>query len=315
MPVTALLVPVLAQQHSVVARSQARRLGVDRKALLRSVRRGELVELSPEVLALAGAPDTLERRILAAILDCGPGSFATLDTAFALWGLPGFRAEPVHVITTRRRRSRATYLAGSVHTSTFLPIGHTTVLRGIPVVSPTRALFDASGRLHPLHLERTIDNCWARNLTSGPTLHAMFDELRRQGRPRIAKMRELLSVRGSDYVPPESGLEARFQEICRQAGLPPLRRQVDTGDGVHWLGRMDFRAEHLPVVARVQSELHHTSLVDRTADELQKQRLERAGYVVASIWQSDVWHDRTTVVEQMRAAFRAAEQAKRTKVA
>src|SRR5690606_5127676 len=118
----------------------------------------------------------------------------------------GFRLEPVHVLTDRPIRSRASRLAGSVHTSTRLSDDHLTSLRGIPLVTPTRAVFDLSARAKPAKVERALDNCWSRSLTSGPLLHDMLDELQSRGRPKITTMRDLLAERGRDYVPPESGL-------------------------------------------------------------------------------------------------------------
>jgi very-short-patch-repair endonuclease len=297
------LTPILAAQHSLVTRHQAAAAGVDRDALRRAVARGELRVLSPTVLALVGSPDTPEQRVLAAVLTCGPRSYATLDTAFDLWGLPGFRPEPVHVVTSRRGRWEVPPLDLVLHTSTFLPRHHTTTLDGIPVVTPTRALFDASGRMAPGRLERTLDNCWSRGLTSGHDLHTMFDELRRRGRPRIARMRTLLQARGPDYVPPESGLEARFHQVCRENGLPQMRRQVETGDYRRWLGRVDFRDPHDPLIVQVNSELHHASLIDRREDEQQTAALERAGFVVVTTWQFDLWHDVPKIVADVNEGY------------
>jgi hypothetical protein len=308
------LAPLASTQHGLVAQWQWLELGVVRSTLTRAVARGELVRLSPRVVAVAGTPDTPDRRVLAAVLDNGPDTVAAVDTALALWGLPGFRLEPVHVLTDRPARSRASRLAGSVHTSTRLPAHHVTRLRGIPLVTPTRALFDLSARVSLAKVERTLDNCWSRSLTSGPLLHAMLEELQSRGRPRLATMRALLLERGPGYVPPESGAEARFHQLCRENDLPIMRRQVDTGDGGAWLGRMDFRDVELPLVVRVQSELHHAALIDRRVDAEQHARLVAAGYVVLSLWQFDLWHDTRNVVQSLqRARSEAAEVQRRAR--
>jgi very-short-patch-repair endonuclease len=304
------LAPLAANQHGLVARWQWCALGITRGVLAAAVARGELRRISSQVVALAGAPDTPDQRILAAVLDNGAGTVATLDTALALWGLPGFRMEPVHLLAPRAARSRAVGLASSVHTSTLLPAHHTTRLRDLPLVTPTRALFELSGRVHPAKLERTLDNCWSRGLTSGPLLHSMLDELQSRGRPRIATMRALLLDRGRDYVPPESGAEARFHQICRENNLPIMRRQVNSGDGHCWLGRMDFRDDELPLVVQVQSELHHAALIDQREDAEQRARLEEAGYVVLAVWQFDLWHDTRQVVRVLHDGRRRARAAR-----
>ena len=65
---------------------------------------------------------------------------------------------------------------------------------------------------------------------------------------------------------------AKHFEIARDIIKPVhvirirMRRQVDVG-GEEWLGRMDFIHEHLPVVAQVDSELHHSSLIDVESEQ------------------------------------------------
>jgi very-short-patch-repair endonuclease len=198
-----------------------------------------------------------------------------------------------------------------VHTSTALLDCHVVSISGIPVTNPTRTLFDLSARIHWKRLERTIDNAWARRLTSGDSLHATFRALQRRGRPRIATMRRLLEPRSTNYVPPESGLEARFEEILRRHGLPPMHRQVHTGDDIQWLGRIDFRDADLPLVVQTDSETFHGSISDRRLDDAQTQALEAAGYVVARVREFDVWHrpERVaTAISQARERARARRQ-------
>ena len=123
-------------------------------------------------------------------------------------------------------------------------------------------------------------------------------------------MRELAEARGPSYVPPASGLERRFVKVLQDHGLPSMRRQVDTG-GEEWDGRVDFRDESLPLVVEVQSEKHHTSLVDVAADAARRDRLEGDGFTVVEVWDTAVWHDPRDVAEQVRAGRREARAARR----
>jgi very-short-patch-repair endonuclease len=102
-------------------------------------------------------------------------------------------------------------------------------------------------------------------------------------------------------VPPASGLEARVIEILARAGLPPMRRQVDTGDEVRWIGRVDLRDEHLPLVLEIQSERFHTSLLDRQLDRERIGRLRHGGLTVVEILDDEVWHNPDRVVAKVRA--------------
>jgi hypothetical protein len=131
-------------------------------------------------------------------------------------------------------------------------------------------------------------------------LHATLDELRRRGRPLVATMRELIEARPADYLPPESGLEARFQQILARDGQRPLRRQVDTGDGTRWMGRVDFRDDRCPYVAQIDGDRYHRALLDREADAIQTAALVEAGYVVDRIRAHDVWHRAHEVCTRVR---------------
>jgi hypothetical protein len=58
-------------QHNLVSRAQARRLGVDRAAIARRVRRGDWIEVSSRVLRRAGAAADVEEPIMATVLHHG----------------------------------------------------------------------------------------------------------------------------------------------------------------------------------------------------------------------------------------------------
>jgi very-short-patch-repair endonuclease len=114
-------------------------------------------------------------------------------------------------------------------------------------------------------------------------------------------LRDLLDERGDGYVPPASNLEARFASIVAEAGLPEMRRQVDSG-GDRWVGRVDFRDARLPLVVEVQSEAFHTALTDRVADEARLAALRRAGFEVVEVTEAQVWHRPREVVHLEREA-------------
>ncbi|MGH9211490.1 MAG: hypothetical protein ACRD2C_12525, partial [Acidimicrobiales bacterium] len=140
--------------------------------------------------------------------------------------MPGFTLDELHVTHTRDGVHRPRRLAHYVHDKVLLlPDHHVRVLDRIPVVTPGRALFDLAGTpgIHPLRVERAVDNAWNKRLVSGKTLHAMLRELARRGRPGIRIMREILDKRGPDYVAPASNLEARVEQILANDGQQALR--------------------------------------------------------------------------------------------
>lgn len=286
-----------ATQRGLVTIAQARDLGFspDRRRRLADGRRWERV--TPRVLRLVGASETIDQRALIAVLDAGNGAALSGPSAAAWWGIPGNQIEPIHVVRFRDR-STTPPRGDRRHEPTVAPTDHALVLDGIPTQVPSRALFDIAGMRRrgaelPWFVDRMarmVDNAWSARLVSGATLHGMFDDLAQRGRPGIRVMRQVLATRGPDYVPPASNLEARVSKLLADDGLPPMRRQVDTGDALGWIGRVDLRDAELPLILEVQSERFHSSLVDRQLDATRIERLERAGFVVVEITEEQVWH-------------------------
>ena len=111
----------------------------------------------------------------------------------------------------------------------------------------------------------------------------MLDDWADRGRAGTVLIRELLERRPKGYIPPASNLEARFATLAERFGIGPFRRQVDLG-GEAWIGRVDFRHEHRPLVVEVLSHEHHAALVDEATDERRFAALEEAKFTVESIW-------------------------------
>jgi very-short-patch-repair endonuclease len=115
-------------------------------------------------------------------------------------------------------------------------------------------------------------------------------------------MRQVMAERPNSYVPPASGLESRFAEILRRAGEPPMDRQVNTGDAARWIGRVDFIDRELSVIAEVQSERFHASLIDRQLDAERIADLEAAGFRVIEISETEIWQQPSVAVDKVRTA-------------
>ena len=134
-----------------------------------------------------------------------------------------------------------------------------------------------------------VDNAWSARLVSGVTMHGMLDEVAQRGRPGINVMRQVLAKRGPDYVPPASNLEARFDKVLTDGGLPPMRRQVNVGDStMDRPSRLPGRgaAAHRRGAERaVPLEPHRPAARCDRID-----RLERAGFVVVELTDVEVWH-------------------------
>lgn len=288
------------RQHGVIARAQARGMGANRHHLRRRAESTAWEPITGRVLRLVGAQRTFRQRAMAATLDAGPGAAVSHESAAALLRLPGFPAGALHVSRAVGRSAHHSVLA-RLHRTCWLPETHVRVFERIPVTSPARTIFDLAGVLHPGRTERALDNALARGLTTIEALHRVTEELAGQGRPGSSVMRRLLAERAGAYVPPESNLEARLQVVAKRAGLHTLVRQRDVGGG-DWIGRVDFLDPERRLVVEVDSDLHHSSVLDEAADAERDAALAEAGYTVVRIDEHDLWHRPDEVVRRLLAS-------------
>ncbi|MDQ6714537.1 MAG: endonuclease domain-containing protein [Actinomycetota bacterium] len=241
---------------------------------------------------------------MAAVLDAGRGAALSHAAAAALWKIPGFEPGAVEVSRPRGGTRRRSSLA-LVHEPGLLPPHHVTQTQGVPVTVVARTLFDLAGALRPGRLERALDNCLARGLTTPGALQAITSELAQHGRSGSALMRALLAVRGPNYVAPASGLESRFLWLLRREGIREPVRQVDVGADA-WVGRVDFAYPDRKVVIEVDSDLHHTSRLDRQADSRRDAALQAAGFQVVRVTAEQVWHRPDEAIGVVRTALHCA---------
>jgi very-short-patch-repair endonuclease len=296
------------KQHGVVSIAQATELGARSRWRANRLDAGTWVQRTPRVLAVAGAPDTLRTVAMTAVLDAGPGAVASHRTAAVLWQLPGFTLEQQDV--TRRRTVAGRASIAFEHRPRLLLPHHLTRVAGIPTTTLPRTIFDLAGSDLSLgRLARTIDEVVTRDAAMLVALHDLLPELAARGRPGITRMRTLLDERPPGVAVAASGLERRFETILRNAGDPPLERQIDLG-GQAWVGSVDYWDRAARIVVEVDSDLHHTSLVDRVHDGLRDEALREAGArAVVRVPEEHVWHQPWLVVAAVREARKRAVEA------
>lgn len=302
----AVLRGLASTQHGLAATRQTYELGLTPAQVRHRLRRGDWVRLTTRVMALAGAPSTDLAPAMRAVLHHGPATFVSHEMALGLWGLPGFSTAIVHLLS-RRPRDRRTAARDVIHSTTDLFDTHITSLQGVPIVTPIRAIFDIAGRMHPMRVERALDNAWARRLVTYALLHRTLGELADRGRPGIRLLRALAEDRPPDYRPPDSNTEDRFKEILKRAGERSMRRQINLGTQADWVGRIDFVDDRLPLSVEIQSELFHGSVLDRRRDRDRIAKLRSGGHHVLEEWESDVWRNPDKVVRDVREARRRAQ--------
>jgi very-short-patch-repair endonuclease len=211
-----------ARQHGLLTRAQlASHLSRHRRTHL--LRRGRLVPVRPGVYAVAGAPDSWERHVLAAVLAAGPGAAASHRTAAALHRLAVRNAPLLELTVPAGRRVRLD--AVRAHRSTCTVADHRTRVAGIPVTDVARTLCDLAAVLLPSELEAALDDALRRRLVSIPRVERVHAELARPGRRRTRVVDALLAARRGGIQPGDSEPERRLVRWLVEAGFPRPAQQ------------------------------------------------------------------------------------------
>lgn len=251
------------------------------------------------VYRVAGAPCSWHQRLMALVLAAGPNAAASHRSAAALLQLYGFRQEVIEVTTPRSRRHRGDQL-GIVHRWRPFPAHHLTVIDGITTTRVARTLVYLAGVIHAGRTERAVDNCLSADTVSFHALRGTFYELASRGRAGTACMRNILDGRGPQYIPPASEFEREFFAILEAASLPKPVRQLDVGDEVDWIGRVDLAYPEFKVIVEIDSDRHHTSKLDREADAERDRRLIAAGWRVVRVTEEDLKRGAPKALAQLR---------------
>lgn len=208
------------QQHGVVCRRQLRDLGLSDAWIEGRCRRGSLYSLHRGVYAVGHRVLSIESRWIAAVLASGSGAVLSHRPAGQLWRiLPRFPVTP-EVIRPTNFKPRPDLVAHHL----VLPADEIEEVRGIPVTSAARTLFDLAAVLKPRQMERAWNEAEVRRLTSVVSVPQLLE--RYPGRPGAPALRALLASDEPGGVT-HRGLEERFLTVLDAHGLPRPHLNAD----------------------------------------------------------------------------------------
>ena len=298
---------VASLHHGVFTSAHLRELGATEEMVRQRLRREEWEVVGDGVYRLAGALPSWRQDLQIALFIAGPHAVVSHRAAAALWGLPGFEAGPVEILTPHGRTNHRVP-GGAVHESRRIPAHHVKVIDGLRVTSVARTLCDLASLpwgMHPKRLERAMDNALAMRLTTCEELWRVWGDLVSRGRRGVRLLRALLAERLPGYIAPASELEAMFRELTRSAGIEDPVRQLDVG-GEDWIGRIDFTFRRQRVLVEVDGRLGHIGELDRKRHAARDKALEDAGWTVLHFTWEDLVSRPHWVVAQLRKELAAA---------
>jgi hypothetical protein len=290
-------------QFGAANRFQATGIGVDKDALRRMVKRGGWKMETPRVVVSTSSTDSFERRVTVARLDAGCLAGLSHESVAAFYGVAGFELEPITMSRARKSRRTSTE-AITWHHPRYLPRHHLLMVNGLVVTTPARMIADLANLpyMSDQRLERIADNTWGARLLNRAHLVTMADEWCERGRRGSTFLHRYLESRPIDWQPAASNVARRFIQLIKEAGMPEPRSEVNVGDAVRWLGRVDCLDPELPLVAEIDSDRWHTAPLDVAADEQRQRGIENGGFEVETFREHEVWHQPRSVIDRWRAA-------------
>jgi len=271
-------VALAARQHQVVRLDQLKRFGLSSTGVRNRVLAGSLFRVYEGVFAV-GRPDLTRRGAwTAAVFACGDGAVLSHASAAALHGI-WFSMGPLIDVTVCRPSSLS-HRGIRLHRRAGFRPADVTVIDGIPVTSLARTLLDLASIYGDTAVERACEQA---------CINQTFDLLavskllgRSKGQRGIRRLRRILERGDLGLNVPASGLEVRYRQLCRDAGLPApeINRYLLLGDEYH---KVDFLWRRQRVVIETDGGPYHASGWQRARDERRDDLLTEHGFVHARI--------------------------------
>lgn len=207
------LLELATRQHGVVSTRQLARLGYTRSSASKANGVGRLRRLHRGVYAVGHERLTWHSRCMAVVLAVRPSVASHLSAGW-LWGLLRYRPERIEVTAPTPRRPRRGF---TVHHAR-LPSAEIGDVDEIPVTSLARTQLDLATVLSPGRLSRAFERAEELELLDVVALEELL--ARTPHHPGAAALRDALAIYRPEAAFTRSGLERRFLELIRDAGLP-----------------------------------------------------------------------------------------------
>ncbi|MDQ3962553.1 MAG: endonuclease domain-containing protein [Actinomycetota bacterium] len=229
----------------------------------------------PGVFIVNGFPECLEQRVHAGVAWAGPVAVGSHRSAATLLDLD-VRYDIADITASIRKNGVPDSLV--LHRSA-LATGDRTRVKGIPLTSASRTLLDLGAVASRDDLELALEAALRKRLTSIPTILKRL-ETNGRGKRGVAKMRQLLAVRGTDPTPTGSFLETRFAQFARRHRLPQMTRQFEIFDGPRFMAKVDFAIPEARLAIEVLGYRWHSGRKDWHHDFARLTRLAETGWRV-----------------------------------
>jgi hypothetical protein len=293
----------MRRQGGVASLAQLGECGYDRNAVGRLVAEGVIERRHQGVYVTALAPLLPRGDLFAALLACHETAFLSHRTAAALHGLRSLNIRAIEVTVVADHTPRHSGII--VHRTSREPLpDETRVFDGLRLASPSRALVDLAGRETHAELARLIQETARKKALDLARIEASIAH-----RPRAAGIENLKQAL-ERYQPPDpyakSNLERDFAAwLTTHPEIPTPQRNVWLDD--RW-ERDFFWPEHRLVV-ETDGEPYHLTPDELERDRIKDAYLQRQNIRVIRVTGFRFEHDRSGIIDDLRALTKQARAA------
>lgn len=291
-------------QFGAFNHTQALQSGATERIIGARLRSGAWDHLDRAVYAVAGAPATWERSLMASWLGEDGLAGVGVRSAAAVHGMHGFRPGRPELTVVRHGNHRSGLAV--VYESRLLAPSDIVNVGGIPTTTPEFTVLQLAAHLGPKRLADVIDDAAAAHTLSLPRLRERFETWAGRGQTGTRNLRAILEVRGPGYVPPASVLEREFFGLLEEGGLQPPVRQFELPWRDVRPGRSDSAYIGRRLIMEVDSRRWHTRVKDFAIDRQRDREAVEHAWSVIRFVAEEIRGDPEEVLRSVRACLRAA---------
>lgn len=289
-----------SEQHGIITRHQALKLGLGRGAIESRRRTSRWLDVERGVYLIHGAPLTWHAKLTARCLALD--AVASHRSAAALHGLDRFDSGLVEISVPRWRRVPR---GGSIiHESTDLHLFEPQMINGVPTTPIGRLAVDLGAVIEFDRYQRAVTEMVRRKMVTWEDLLDQLIRHSRRGRNGVGVLRALLDERfGADVG--DSVLEGAFLRELHRRGLPRPVAQLTVRDHAGFVARVDFAYPELRIAIELDGQAWHgESVFD--ADREKRLRLVASGWTVVEITWRMLLDDPAKVFRRLERLIRTA---------
>ncbi len=236
------------------------------------------------------------RGVWRAHLIAGRHSVAALETAAALHKLWPFPRGPLVFSVPHGDHHRRTHAV--VRQPRDLTADQIVVVDGMRTTSIPRTFCDLAASSRRARLSRGLEQAHLDGKAKINETAALYERLRKPGKPGFRMLGEILEVRRADFFIPPTELEKMFRRLLRRHGLPEPMWQAP----LPWDARRRADGLWIPqhVLLELDSRSWHARIDQMAADRRRDREAKRNGVPLYRFTYEEVKYESSMVAHEMR---------------